>query len=117
MDFEGLIFASDSFWRDHTIHCLWVYFLGEYLCRSQEFSFMVKSMLPEVEQHLEMIQRFVEADLLYGKNVVSGALEAYKKLINLQGSIRCITALTHDLGYPLKKIQKINKSIGKILPT
>lgn len=30
--------------------------------------------------------------------------------------IRCISALTHDLGYPLKKIEKINKSIKKVLP-
>ncbi|MHA1211837.1 MAG: hypothetical protein ACTSSH_05180, partial [Candidatus Heimdallarchaeota archaeon] len=31
VEFEELIFASDSFYRDHTLHCLWVYFLGEYL--------------------------------------------------------------------------------------
>ena len=32
-DVEELIFASDSFYRDHTLHCIWVYFLGEYLKR------------------------------------------------------------------------------------
>ena len=38
VEFEELIFASDSFYRDHTLHCLWVYFLGEYLYRNPEFS-------------------------------------------------------------------------------
>lgn len=31
VEFEELIFASDSFYRDHTLHCIWVYLLGEYL--------------------------------------------------------------------------------------
>lgn len=31
-------------------------------------------------------------------------------------SIWCVTALTHDLGYPIKKIYKINNCIGKVLP-
>ena len=37
VEFEELIFASDSFYRDHTLHCIWVYFLGEYLKRKEEF--------------------------------------------------------------------------------
>lgn len=37
VNFEELIFASDSFYRDHTMHCLWVYFLGEYIIRNDEF--------------------------------------------------------------------------------
>ncbi|MBR6395476.1 MAG: hypothetical protein IKS09_00745, partial [Lachnospiraceae bacterium] len=34
----------------------------------------------------------------------------------LSDAVRCIAALTHDLGYPLKKIEKINKSMNKVLP-
>lgn len=34
----------------------------------------------------------------------------------LNSASRCVAALTHDLGYPLKKVYKINKGIGKILP-
>ena len=37
VEFEELIFASDSFYRDHTLHCIWVYFLGEYLRLRDEF--------------------------------------------------------------------------------
>ena len=37
VEFEELIFASDSFYRDHTLHCIWVYFLGEYIRRKSEF--------------------------------------------------------------------------------
>lgn len=38
------------------------------------------------------------------------------KLEQYHDSIYCIAALTHDLGYPIKKVGKINKSISKILP-
>lgn len=37
VEFEELIFASDSFYRDHTLHSLWVYFLGEFLFNHPEF--------------------------------------------------------------------------------
>ena len=37
VNFEELIFASDSFYRDHTLHCLWVYFLGEYIKKSNDY--------------------------------------------------------------------------------
>lgn len=40
VEFEELIFASDSFYRDHTFHCLWVYFLGEYITKTQDFKYL-----------------------------------------------------------------------------
>ena len=37
VEFEELIFASDSFYRDHTLHSLWVYFLGDYILKEPSF--------------------------------------------------------------------------------
>lgn len=116
VEFEELIFASDSFYRDHTIHCLWVYFLGEYLYRNEEFSFFFKDMMEDYKVSCQIIEKFIDAGLLDKEGNIAGAVKSFVQLDKCQGAIRCITALAHDLGYPLKKIQKINKSISAILP-
>ena len=38
VEFEELMFASNPYYRDHTLHCLWVYFLGEYIFHNPQFS-------------------------------------------------------------------------------
>lgn len=118
VEFEELIFASDSFYRDHTLHCMWVYFLGEYLHRKPEFHVLFES-----EEEMERIPKLVgEAVRRMGLENSTAfrdlciACDGMEKLEHLWDSIRCIAALTHDLGYPLKKIEKINKSIRKVLP-
>ncbi|UJG43306.1 MAG: hypothetical protein K9W46_13150 [Candidatus Heimdallarchaeum endolithica] len=116
VNFEELIFASDSFYRDHTLHSLWVYFLGEYLFRAQEFQplwtnfnypFRVLLKAKKILEHLDCPEVF---------ETYSKTLDAIIPFINFEDSIRCIAALTHDLGYPLKKVEKINKSIRTVLP-
>lgn len=119
VEFEELIFASDSFYRDHTIHCLWVYFLGVYLKFHDEFSDLIKVNHLH-ENHLNFITELYE----YKKNVedadtvsmIESVIDIIKIDMKNDQSVFCISALTHDLGYPLKKIAKINKSIKKVLP-
>lgn len=121
VEFEELIFASDSFYRDHTLHCIWVYFLGEYLKRREEFHdlFVDAENLPntlhalsELLKHGKFFDSVYIADLDKFKDIETMLHSLFAK----EESIRCISALTHDLGYPLKKIEKINKSIKKVLP-
>ncbi len=116
VEFEELIFASDSFYRDHTLHCLWVYFLGEYIYKKSEFdSFLsdvkVKNnaipLLHELVEKLNLQKYFSHLNEMY---------ETDKNSEKYVDSFRCITSLAHDLGYPIKKIAKINKSMKKILP-
>ena len=114
VDFEELIFASDSFYRDHTLHCLWVYFLGEYLHYDPQFKAFIK---PEERMVSNVAHELVETMQHY--KLDKKHYEDMEKLIQnvpCNDSIRCITALTHDLGYPLKKIKKINNGIKKVLP-
>lgn len=115
VEFEELIFASDAFYRDHTIHCLWVYFLGEYLYRNSEYKFIFKDMLEPFRVAMQIQEEIKKVGKPHLFSSAIGLLEFGK--ISLYGdSLRCLTALTHDLGYPLKKIRKINASISKILP-
>lgn len=121
VEFEELIFASDSFYRDHTLHCIWVYFLGEYLKRREEFGslFIDAENLPNT---LNAISALLKHDNIFDSDYAvylekfSDVEAMLHSLFAKDEAIRCISALTHDLGYPLKKIEKINKSIRKVLP-
>lgn len=119
VDFEELIFASDSFYRDHTLHCLWVYFLGEYIVRNEKFYSIVgdeKAITEDYNRKLDDIRR-LNNDYFKGsiEEFVKSSEDSFK-YFTMRDSIRCISALTHDLGYPLKKINRINKCIKDVLP-
>ncbi len=118
VEFEELIFASDSFYRDHTLHCIWVYFLGEYIKKNESFSRLFLDM-KQTEMIVEGLYEIVyETESLSKKS--KQMLENIKRVIEAQNKLEdavfCVSAITHDLGYPLKKIEKINKSIKKVLP-
>ena len=119
VEFEELIFASDSFYRDHTLHCIWVYFLGEYIRRNEKFKDLFadadsqKNIMDGMERIVSELQ-IIKGNEDVGK--INGALKLNKKMNQYSEAARCVEALTHDLGYPLKKIEKINKSIKKVLP-
>lgn len=115
VNFEELIFASDSFYRDHTLHCLWVYFLGEYLTKNEKFGELfnkVNLQAHTVANLISAIENSSISDSLKELIDFGHAVDALK----YKDSIWCVTALTHDLGYPIKKIYKINNCIGKVLP-
>jgi len=105
VDFEELLFASDSFYRDHTLHSLWVYFLQEYLVHDPRFA--------------PVVGRFGGRRLSQGTAELFELLEL-SEFLRLTSrtwpTTRCVAALAHDLGYPVKKIGKINKAVAKMLP-
>jgi hypothetical protein len=117
VNFEELIFASDSFYRDHTLHCLWVYFLGEYIRKSDNYKDVfinefkqIRILLKDYDDSLrESKHSMLFKDFFYTLDIINN-------LATNEDAIWCIVSLTHDLGYPIKKIGKINKSIQKILP-
>ncbi|TXT56440.1 MAG: hypothetical protein BAJATHORv1_20029 [Candidatus Thorarchaeota archaeon] len=116
VSFEELIFASDSFYRDHTLHSLWVYFLGEYIFRRDEFRPYFENFYQsfQVREHYKEIYTQLDSEEIFGE--LLDTIENMDPFVSSIGAARCITALTHDLGYPLNKIRKINQAIGKILP-
>ncbi|HLR35931.1 MAG TPA: hypothetical protein VK071_11480 [Tissierellales bacterium] len=117
VNFEELIFASDSFYRDHTMHCLWVYFLGEYIKKSDDYKDVLINEFREVQRLLADYNSSLRGskhsalfkEFFYISDIIND-------LVTNEEAIWCIASLTHDLGYPIKKINKINKCIQKILP-
>ncbi len=118
VEFEELIFASDSFYRDHTLHCLWVYFLGEYLHDNPEFYELYHLDREEKEGNRLIMEVADKLPILsHGHaNRLKDLVKQADESDCLDDSVRCVSALTHDLGYPLKKIEKINKAMNKVLP-
>lgn len=115
VNFEELIFASDSFYRDHTLHCLWVYFLGEYLTKTDKY----KGLFCNINigmRNIVNIGKILKESILAPNFQQAISLASMFDVYNYNDSVWCISALTHDLGYPIKKINKINRSIGKVLP-
>lgn len=112
VSFEELIFASDSFYRDHTLHSLWVYFLGEYIIHHNNYQYLFKYLYEEYELMDEMSELYS----YFGDKTLVNIFKTLANVKDNMDSIRCVSALTHDLGYPIKKINKINKSVKKILP-
>lgn len=116
VNFEELIFASDSFYRDHTMHCLWVYFLGEYIMKSGNFSSVLNNMYSDFQVVSKISTLLKELPCNNELKHTINELDKITTIIDCLDSIRCENALTHDLGYPIKKINMINKSIKTILP-
>ncbi len=116
VEFEELIFASDSFYRDHTLHCLWVYFLGEYIYKKAEYNEFLSDLKTYDDAALLLDELITKLDLQEYFGSFHEVCDAYRGIQKYNDSLRCVTSLTHDLGYPIKKITKINKSMKNILP-
>ncbi len=103
-EFEELMFASDPFYRDHTLHSLWVYLVSEYLHREPLFDSFYDPLKPLVNWGSP--PESLNALEVLGYTMEHAPLDVF----------RCVAALCHDLGYPIKKIGKINKAMSRILP-
>jgi len=123
IDFENLLFASDEFYRDHTLHSLWVYLLGEYVQNTEPFKNLFgKFIVPTGKlDNLYKLQKFLskieenrkDVKLFYHQKFFIDTIIQY---FSSNQAVWCIIALCHDLGYPIKSIKNINKKIKCILP-
>lgn len=89
-NFEEILYGIDEYYRDHSLHVFRVYLLGEYLIRKYLNGYKSIKILNSPEGISEVDIKEKEA-------------------------IWCIIALCHDLGYPLQKLDELNKKLVKIL--
>lgn len=89
-NFEELLYGIDEFYRDHSLHVFRVYLLGEYILRE---------IFPGKYDNIKI---FDKPDKIKIKN-------------HEKEAIWCLIALCHDLGYPLQKIDQLNKKLSDIL--
>lgn len=90
-DFEALLYGADKFYRDHIIHLFRVWFLG-----------------------LWLIERF-GGDIQWDKEPSLKTNEALDISEDEVSAMWCLIALTHDLGYPLDKVEKVRTKIDAMM--
>lgn len=133
IEFEGVLYGSDSYYRDHVFHVIRVWLLGVFLLMSKN-SKITNNSLPlidiihfEGEQICE-IEKVLDEDirkeeLKKGAKVYNSDLKIIERdgIATLTGinsfsdelsifekiSMWTIMSLCHDLGYPLEKSKKI----------
>ncbi len=92
--FEAMLYGSDVFYRDHIKHVFRVWLLGIWIInefKKQDTKiFFDQKEVNSREEHFTISNAEIEA-------------------------MWCIIALTHDLGYPLNKINKIKSKIDSMM--
>ncbi len=110
--FEDVLYGSEPYYRDHTLHSLWVYFIGEY---------MMRDLLPDIHENLNwyLYNDFELESSTYKSDLMSGARNREKTISdqvnNKRDAIWCIMALCHDLGYSAAKLDMINDRVQDVL--
>jgi hypothetical protein len=110
--FEDLLYGLEPYYRDHTLHSLWVFLLGEHLLRDH---------LPELHNNLNwfLYNDIEHENKSYKQKLVTESKKIESELFNevnrSRDAIWCIMALCHDLGYSLAKLNKLNEKVRDVL--
>jgi len=110
--FEDILYGLEDYYRDHTLHSLWVYFIGEYIMRDR---------LPEIHNNpnwylyndIEREKDTNPSKLI--KDSKSKVKELCKKVNSKRDAIWCLISLCHDLGYSLSKLSNLNEKVKDVL--
>jgi len=129
-EFEDLLYGLEQYYRDHTLHSLWVYLIGiKLMTESGEYEEdgklykYPKGELFDIGQNLNWYlfndikkdeDKYPYPDCL--KDWATFRKDFFcKRVQEHRDSIWCIIALCHDLGYSLSKLEKLNEKVGKVL--
>jgi hypothetical protein len=108
--FESTLYGADEYYRDHVIHLLNVWFIGLNILENHGESFKMRV--------LEAAKIKNASDLESARNILlkESESETHPCLSTAElSAMWSIIALTHDLGYPLEKVEKVNDELEKML--
>lgn len=124
-DFEDILYGLERYYRDHTLHSLWVYFIGEYILREKLTNLHDNLYWYVFNDIKENDEAENNADSMVNdkkEEKESSYSKAEEKIINLhtevnkkKDAIWCIIALCHDLGYSMSKLSKLNEKVKGVL--
>jgi|SRR5271157_68266 len=113
-NFEELLFGADERQREHILHVFRVFLLGVFLVMNKEqYNFSVK-----VDMGYENEDEFYGFEAIenpYCSILDSTEIHEFKLEDSEKFAIWTLIALTHDLGYPLEKLDKINQRVLNIM--
>lgn len=110
--FEDVLYGLEPYYRDHTLHSIWVYIIGEHILRDH---------IPDVHCNLNwyLFNDFEKEKASYKSDLLSCAQQKEKDIrdqVNAKrDAVWCIMALCHDLGYCAAKLEKINDRVRDVL--
>ena len=90
--FEALLYGADRFYRDHIMHVFRVWLIGNWI--------------------IAQFKSDVHFDCA---NIIEKKPESFSISQDETEAMWCIIALTHDLGYPLDKVDKIRQKIDSMM--
>lgn len=111
-EFEDLLYGLEPYYRDHTLHSLWVYLIGEHVMRE---------LLPDVHRDLNWyLFNDIESDPTEHSPQLRKLAKKQEQLLcrkvsEKRDSIWCLMALCHDLGYSLAHLEGLNEKTQKVL--
>lgn len=108
--FESILYGAEELYREHVYHMIRVWLIGQYILKEKiNEGFPIEIVEDELE-----LTTYTKGDLtsesMFKSNKNSGTL-----YFGEEDAIWCLISLTHDLGYPLSKIEEINASLKKML--
>lgn len=130
-DFESTLYGADKYYRDHIVHPLNVWFIGLHIIREYGRHFKLRVMNDISIEDCEYAKPdWFQSKVVVEKKDVSQPAPDGDKSVQEEGSqeyngcrlsvaelaaMWTIVALTHDLGYPLEKVEKVNDKLEKML--
>jgi len=109
-NFESVLYGSDEYYRDHVQHPLFVWLMGVHVLNEcvESCTFRVANMAKTSIGESAKLDYYKSPDEApEDENIIISSAEI--------GAMWTIIALTHDLGYPLQKVDQINFQLQKML--
>ncbi|MDA8307544.1 MAG: hypothetical protein M0Z81_12030, partial [Deltaproteobacteria bacterium] len=108
--FESTLYGADEYYRDHVTHLLNVWFTGLNILEKHGECFKMRVLEAAV------IKDASDLESARSKLLKEGVSDALLCLSTAElSAMWTIIALTHDLGYPLEQVEKINDELEKML--
>ncbi len=113
-EFEDLLYGLEPYYRDHTLHSLWVYLIGEYILREikptnrRDTNWYLYNDIDHDQKKYDYSEDLIKEAEKQEERFI-GKVEKHKD------AIWCIIALCHDLGYSLEKLKNLNEKVQAVL--
>lgn len=114
--FEDVLYGLEDFYRDHTLHSIWVYLMGvQLMCEGGVLSNVSKNLnwylFNDIESGADKYPypKHLQKWAKLHEGIFKEQMQHYKE------SVWCIMALCHDLGYSLAKLEKLNERVADVL--
>lgn len=121
-EFEDVLYGLEPYYRDHTLHSLWVYLIGERILRepikdgaSDKCIYLREKLNWYLYNDIsEDAAKYKYPDVLVNYSETKARI--LTKVVNrYRDATWCIMALCHDLGYSLDKLNKLNDKVKAVL--